>query len=521
MTRPCACLALLVGLSGCPHDFSRAPRDLGLDAPADLAPPPDSARDTGVPDTTPPPDGQCFGDATRCGSYCVDLQTSAEHCGACDTPCAAGQDCVAGACVCVPGGNCNGCCDGNDCLAPTSQSVSLCGQGGESCASCDDQQACSTDACDNQGLCTHVPQAGHCLIGGTCFADGAYKAGSGSCLQCQSATNPLAWTGLPNPGCVATVAGDGNAGLQNGAAGQARFNFPFDVALDGAGGLLVADMENEVIRVIAGGQVDTYAGTGQSPSTPVDDVLSIATFNGPIGLSRAGATLYVVDARGNRIREISGGVVTTIAGSSSSNNYKDGPALTAQFANPTAVAVDAAGTMYVADANNHLIRKIEGGVVSIFAGVPSASGGYNEGAALSAEFRFPYDVVLSPDGALIVADTNNHAIRKIQNGKVSTLVGTGKGGYLDGSLSTAVLHAPNGLAYDKSGALLFADSGNNRIRKIAAGQVKTVAGNGAAGLADGPHLAASFAAPMDLAVDATGKIYVADRDNHAIRVIVP
>ena len=521
MSRGVVCIALLVGLSGCPHDFSRQARDLGADAPADLAPPPDSARDTGAPDTTAPPDGHCFGDATRCGGLCVDTQTSAQHCGACDSPCAAGQDCVAGACVCVPGGNCSGCCDGDDCLAVGSQSVSLCGKGGESCASCDDGQSCSTDACDGQGVCTHLPQAGHCLIQGICYADQALAPASGSCLQCQSATRPLAWTGLPNPGCVATVAGDGTKGLQNGAAHQARFDRPFDVALDGAGGLLVADLDNEVIRIIAGGQVDTYAGTGKAPNTPVEGALNIATFDGPIGLYRTVNELYVMDGRGNRIRRISGGLVSTIAGCSSSDSWKDGPAATALFAHPTAVAVDSAGTMYVADSYNHLIRKIAGGVVSTFAGVLSASGGFDDGSALTAKFRFPCDLIFSPDGALIVADSGNHAIRKIENGQVSTLVGNGTGGYLDGSLSTAALHAPNGLAYDSSGALLFADSGSHAVRKIAAGKVTTVAGTGLAGFVDGPHLAASFSQPMDLAVDATGKIYVADVDNHAIRVIVP
>lgn len=521
MSRAVASLALLVGLSGCPHDFSRAPRDLGPDAPADLAPPPDSARDAGVPDTWAPPDGHCFGDATRCGGYCVNLQTSAEHCGACGNPCAAGQDCVAGACACVPGGNCDGCCDGDDCLAPGSQSVSLCGQGGAACASCDDGQSCSTDACDGQGVCTHVPQAGYCLIEGTCYGDGAYKAGSTSCLQCQSATRPQAWTGLPNKGCVATVAGDGTKGLQNGAAGQAWFDRPFDVALDGTGGLLVADLDNEVIRIVAGGQVDTYAGTGAAPSTPINGALGVATFDGPIGLYRTAAELFVMDGRGNRIRQISNGVVSTIAGSSSSEGFQNGAALTALFARPTAAVVDATGAMYIADSHNHLIRKIEGGVVSTFAGVLSASGGATNGSTAIAEFRFPCDLVLSPDGALLVADSGNHAIRKIQYGQVSTLVGTGNGGYKDGPLSSAELHAPNGLAYDASGALLFADSGSNRIRRIAGGVVSTVAGNGATALTDGPHLSASFSQPMDLAVDATGKIYVADTFNHAIRVIVP
>ena len=210
--------------------------------------------------------------------------------------------------------------------------------------------------------------------------------------------------------------------------------------------------------------VSTLAG---STSGYTDGTGTSAQFDYPIGVAVDGAgNVYVADGYNHRIRKITtSGVVSTLAGSGTSG-YTDGTGTSAQFDYPTGVAVDGAGNVYVADQVNHRIRKITtSGVVSTLAG--SGTSGYTDGTGTSAQFSYPTGVAVDGAGNVYVADYDNHRIRKITaSGVVSTLAGSGTYGYTDGTGTSAKFYYPTGVAVDGAGNVYVADQYNHRIRKI-------------------------------------------------------
>lgn len=324
---------------------------------------------------------------------------------------------------------------------------------------------------------------------------------------------------VTSAGVVTTLAGDGNSGFADGTGSAARFYRPDGIAVDGGGNVYVADYSNQIIRkVTSAGVVTTFAGA-PAASGLLDATGGAARFYWPSGLAvDSSGNAYVADAN-NRIRKItSAGAVSTLAGSGVAG-FADGAGSIARFANPSGVAVDGSGSVYVADTNNHKIRKItSAGVVSTFAG--SGVAAFADGTGSLAKFANPNGVAVDANGNVYVADTNNHKIRKITSaGEVSTLAG-GTSGFADGAGGMAKFSNPRGVAVDGSGNVFVADFGNHRIRKItSAGVVSTLAGSGVAGFADGAGSTAKFSSPMGAAVDAGGTVYVADTGGNRVRKI--
>ena len=319
---------------------------------------------------------------------------------------------------------------------------------------------------------------------------------------------------------VTTLAGSGTEGEIDGSGAGASFNYPRKVSVDAAGNVYVADTFNYKIRKITpAGVVTTWAGSGIAGAT--DGIGTAASFNNPTSIAvDATGNVYVADYYNNKIRKITAaGVVTTLAGSGT-QGATDGTGIAASFKYPHSVAVDALGNVYVADRGNQKIRKITAaGVVTTYAG--SGSIGAIDGIGTAASFNYPRKVSVDAAGNVYVADTDNHKIRKITAaGVVTTLAGSGSIGAIDGIGTAARFNNPTGVAVDAAGNVFVADSYNHKIRKInAAGVVTTLAGNGTQGAADGTGIAASFSNPSGLAVDMSGNVYVADTGNHKIRKI--
>jgi sugar lactone lactonase YvrE len=212
-------------------------------------------------------------------------------------------------------------------------------------------------------------------------------------------------------------------------------------------------------------------------------------------------------------------VVTTLAGVGAPG-FAEGRGHLAAFADPFGVAVDAAGNTYVADAgDNNLIWRIDpDGLARVIAGGSEA---FFDGAARSAAFNAPSGLALDAVGNLLVADTGNHAIRRVTpGGEVSTVAGNGEPGNTDGRGREAHFNGPIGVVVAPGGSIVVADSYNDCIRLIASdGQVRTIAGGSATGYRDGAAAQALFDTPSGVAVDGDGVIYVADTGNDVIRRI--
>jgi sugar lactone lactonase YvrE len=322
------------------------------------------------------------------------------------------------------------------------------------------------------------------------------------------------------PLMVTTIAGSGIPGFADGVGVAANFKYPAGIVMDGSGTIFVADAFNNKIRKITpSGAVSTLAGSGEEGFA--DGTGARAIFNGPAGLAiDKNGNLYTAEFRGHRIRKITPeGVVTTMAGSGKPG-FADGTGAEASFNTPQGVAVDASGNVYVSESGNHRIRKISpSGVVTTVAG--SGKPGFADGTGAEANFKSPTGIALDAVGNVYVSDTGNHQIRKITpSGVVTTLAGSGKPGFQDGQGTKASFNVPFGLAVDRNGNIYVADMGNHRIRKITPdGFVTTLAGSGKAAAEDGYSTAASFNLPWGVAIDEFGAVYVSDQENHKIRKI--
>jgi len=334
---------------------------------------------------------------------------------------------------------------------------------------------------------------------------------------------PTATTTLRvNAGVVTTLAGQSTGGSVNATGTSASFSHPEGVAVDASGNVYVADTSNDIIRKIsAGANVSTFAGITGAPGH-ANGIGTSASFDSPVGIAvDSSGNVYVADSANDDIREISTtGVVITLAGTGSTG-FSNGTGIAASFDNPTGVAVDASGNVYVADQTNDSIRKISSGaIVTTLAG--SGSTGSANGTGAAASFDNPTGLAVDAAGNVYVADQNNFEIRKITpGGVVTTLAGTGSTGSVNATGTSASFNHPYDVTVDASGNVFVADGGNDLIRKItSAGVVTTLAGTaGSAGSTNATGTFASFWAPWGLAVDSNDDVFVADTNNNMIREI--
>ncbi|MGV8042055.1 MAG: PKD domain-containing protein [Thermoanaerobaculaceae bacterium] len=366
------------------------------------------------------------------------------------------------------------------------------------------------------------------------FVDGIGAAAqfAGLALVAQEPSGSLLVADNPNhllrrvtpAGAVTTLAGKAaEFGTADGAGPAARFFYQTHVASDNAGNFYVADSNNHTIRkVTPAGVVTTLAGLAGTPGTD-DGVGSAARFLVPYGVAVAtDGTVWVADTYGHTIRTISpSGMVTTVAGQPEVHGSADGTGSAATFSGPGAIAVDAQGNAWVADTDNHAIRRVTpAGTVTTVAGLAGVPG-TTDGFYTAARFNYPYGIAVRRNGSLLVADSYNHTIRLVtQSGTVTTLAGTaGTPGSRDGTGTGAQFNAPLGVAEGPDATVWVADMNNSAIRVIDTdGHVQTVAGRlGVPGSADGPGADARFDGPQGIAVDPAGDIVIADGFSHNLR----
>lgn len=321
-------------------------------------------------------------------------------------------------------------------------------------------------------------------------------------------------------GTAVTLAGVATlSGSADGVGGAAQFNIPKGIDVDSAGNLYVADTFNHTIRrITSAGAVSTIAGSAGTQGD-ADGSAAAAQFSYPRDVvTDADGNVYVADTFNDKIRKITpAGVVSTLAGSGEAGSA-DGPGVSASFNSPQGITIDADGNLYVADTSNDTIRKITpDGVVSTLAGSPQQFGSA-DGAGAAARFNGPGDMTIDADGNLYVIDAGS-TIRKITPaGEVSTLAGAaGVWGNENGLGAAARFRQPEGIALSDDGGLYVADTGNHAIRRVEPnGQVTTVAGNGA----PGAFLQGELYRPARLVVTAPG-ILAITASNGVFRLTLP
>ncbi|WP_329394580.1 RICIN domain-containing protein [Streptomyces melanogenes] len=331
---------------------------------------------------------------------------------------------------------------------------------------------------------------------------------------------------------ISTVAGTGVAGFSgdDGPAVSAELKGPYGVAVDTTGVLYVAEYNNNRVRKITtDGKISTIAGTGTKGFSGECGPAVSAQLNNPreVAVDRMGA-VYIADTGNHRVRKVTAdGKICTVAGTGTKGfSGDDGPATAAQLHGPYGVAVDSTGVLYVAEYNNHRVRKITtDGKISTIAGTGTAGFDGDDGPAVSAQLSHPRGVEVGRAGDLYIADAGNHRVRRVAaDGKISTIAGTGTKGFSgdDGPATAAQLDRPFGVAVDSTGTLYIPDIQDHRVRKITAdGKISTIAGTGTAGFDgnDGPAASAQLNQPIGVAVDRVGTLYISDHTNHRVRKI--
>jgi type IX secretion system substrate protein/NHL repeat-containing protein len=340
-----------------------------------------------------------------------------------------------------------------------------------------------------------------------------------------------------NAQIINTVAGSGPTGYGNGGyagdggqATAAEFNEPIGVTFDAFGNLYIADYGNNRIRMInTAGITSTVAGNGTHGYTGDGVAATAAGLNNPTGVAfDAFGNLYIADFLNNRIRMVNtAGIISTFAGDGTAGYNGDGGAATAaRLYYPFGLAFDVAGNLYIADELNNVIRMVNtAGIITTVVGNGTGSYSGDGGQATNAELHEPTGVTFDAAGNMYIADEGNMRIRKVNTANViSTFAGNGTAGYSgDGSAATAAkLNYPDAVAFDAAGNLYIVDNTNNRIRKVnTAGIISTFVGTGSQGFIGdgGAATAAALNTPSGVAFDGVGNLYIGDNDNNRVRIV--
>lgn len=330
---------------------------------------------------------------------------------------------------------------------------------------------------------------------------------------------------------IATSAGTGSLG-NSGNGGQATgatLADPSAVAFDSAGNLYLADAQNHVIREVSkAGVISIVAGTGVEGYGGDGGAATAAYLDTPTGVAvDTAGNVYIADSHNHCIRKVSGGTISTIAGTRVAGFSGDGAAATsAQLNDPMGVAVDTAGNVYIADTNNQRVRQITGTTITTIAGTGEELFAGDGATASAAVLDSPTGVAVDAAGNIYIADRHNQRVRQVTPaGVISTIAGSGASSFSgtfagDGASATAAsLAKPSGVSVDAAGNVYIADTGNQRVREVSNGTVTTVAGNGQQGFDgdSGPAASAILNAPKAVASDATGNLIIADKLNQRLR----
>jgi hypothetical protein len=233
----------------------------------------------------------------------------------------------------------------------------------------------------------------------------------------------------------------------------------------------------------------------------------------------AAGNLYIADLENERIRKVSNGVISTVAGNGIPGpSGCNGPATGTQINLASGIAVDSAGALYFADPESNVICKVSNGVITIVAGNGKLGFSGDGGPATGAELFLPNQVALDAAGDLYIADTDNHRVPKVSNGVIATVAGGGFSLGDDGPATSAQLNTPYGVTVDSTDNLYIADAGSGRIYNVSNTVITTVAGGGTS-LGDHGPATSAFVSSSDVAVDSGGNLYIADQGNERIREV--
>ena len=331
-------------------------------------------------------------------------------------------------------------------------------------------------------------------------------------------------------GNIDLIIGDGLAGFAGDGepASAARLNLPSALAMDRSGNLYIADSRSErVLRLtVTSGIITTVAGTGSFNFSGDGGVATAATLRSPSGLAfDTSGNLFILDAGNQRVRRVdtSTGIITTVAGNGVSGFAGDGgPATSASINGALGIAVGAPGNLFIADSNNNRVRKVSlsTGVITTVAGTGAVSFNGDGGQAAAGTLNDPTSVAVDSSGALFIADYSHGRIRRVDasSGVITTVAGGGTAPGDGGSATGAQLNGPRGLTFDGSGNLFIAEASSNRIRKVAAGtQVITTVDGGGSPSEGSTAANAILEVPGGLAVGPQGNVFIAVTDTHRIR----